>query len=87
MPTIIREDGFRVVIYPNDHIPAHVHVLKGGGEVRIDLGSIKGSIAPSLMSVSGKISDKDVAKALRLVDKNQSELLDEWSRIHDGRSD
>jgi Domain of unknown function (DUF4160) len=45
MPTIIREDGFRVVIYPNDHIPAHVHVLKGGGEVRIDLGSIEGSIS------------------------------------------
>lgn len=35
------------------------------------------------MSVSGKISNKDVAKALHLVDKHQIELLDVWSKIHD----
>jgi len=28
MPTIIRQEGFRIVIYPNDHFPAHVHVIK-----------------------------------------------------------
>jgi hypothetical protein len=34
MPTIIKQDGLRVVIYPNDHIPSHVHVIKkSGGEV------------------------------------------------------
>jgi Domain of unknown function (DUF4160) len=82
MPTIIRVDGFRVVIYPNDHIPAHVHVVKGSGEVRIDLGSIEAEILPSIMSISGKISDKDVVKALRLVAEHQSELLDEWGKIH-----
>ena len=27
MPTILRFDGLRVVIYPNDHRPAHVHVI------------------------------------------------------------
>jgi Domain of unknown function (DUF4160) len=40
MPTIIKQDGFRVVMYPNDHIPSHVHVYKGGGEVRINLGVV-----------------------------------------------
>src|SRR3546814_10225859 len=25
MPTVLRIDGLRVVIYPNDHRPAHVH--------------------------------------------------------------
>ncbi len=38
MPTVHREQGFRVVIYPNDHLPSHVHVQKGGGEARINLG-------------------------------------------------
>ena len=84
MPTIIRQDGFRIVIYPNDHVPAHVHVLKGDGEVRIDLGSIEPLLSPSLMSVTGKISDKDVAKALSLVREHQIELLEKWSEIHDG---
>ncbi len=26
MPTVFRFDGLRVVVYPNDHRPAHVHV-------------------------------------------------------------
>ncbi len=81
MPTIIRQNGFRVVVYPNDHIPSHVHVLKGSGEVRIDLGSEK--IPPSLMSVIGDISNKDIFKALDLVTKHQIELLSKWSEIHD----
>jgi Domain of unknown function (DUF4160) len=33
-----RQDGFRFIIYPNDHLPAHVHVFKGGAEVSIFLG-------------------------------------------------
>jgi Domain of unknown function (DUF4160) len=88
MPTIIRQDGFRIVIYPNDYLPAHVHVVKGDGEVRISLGNAKdgqvSSIPPRLITVTGKISDKDVAKALSLVTEHQIELLDKWSEIHDG---
>lgn len=32
MPTVLRIDKLRVVIYPNDHGPAHVHVLGPQGE-------------------------------------------------------
>ena len=32
MPTVSRLDGLRVVIYPNDHRPAHVHVKGPDGE-------------------------------------------------------
>src|SRR5437762_12280376 len=32
VPTVLRFDGLRVVIYPNDHRPAHVHVIGAGGE-------------------------------------------------------
>jgi hypothetical protein len=69
MPTVLRQDGFRVVIYPNDHLPSHVHVLKESGEVRIDLGSEE--IAPRLMSIFGDIRDKDVVRALYLVKEHQ----------------
>jgi Domain of unknown function (DUF4160) len=84
MPTIIRQDGFRIVIYPNDHLPAHVHILKGDGEVRISLRSQEPTISPSLMTVMGKISDKDITKGLSLVKEHQIELLAKWSEIHDG---
>lgn len=32
MPTVLRAAGLRVVIYANDHSPAHVHVLGEGCE-------------------------------------------------------
>lgn len=37
VPTVLRVDGFRVVIYlpPREHDPPHVHVWKGDGEVVI----------------------------------------------------
>lgn len=36
MVTIYRKDGLRVVIFLDDHAPAHVHVF-GDGEVKINL--------------------------------------------------
>ncbi len=30
MPTVMRFHGLRILIYPNDHRPAHVHVRGGG---------------------------------------------------------
>jgi hypothetical protein len=80
MPTVLREKGFRVVIYPNDHLPSHVHVLKADGEVQIELGDKETS--PKLLSVSGKINDKDIAKAFYLVKAHQFELLAKWRKIH-----
>ena len=32
MPTVLRFGGLRVVVYPNDHRPPHVHVISGGCE-------------------------------------------------------
>jgi len=32
MPKVDAIDGLRVVVYPNDHRPAHVHVIGNGCE-------------------------------------------------------
>ena len=37
MPTVLIIGGWRVVIYPNDHRPAHVHVIGGGCEAVFNL--------------------------------------------------
>ena len=36
MVTVMRAEGLRVVIFTNDHEPAHVHVF-GDGEAKINL--------------------------------------------------
>ena len=37
MPTVLRLDALRVAIYPNDHRPAHVHVIGAGYEAVFNL--------------------------------------------------
>ena len=77
MPTIIKQDGFRIVIWPNDHLPPHVHVFKSDAEVKIEL------VEPKVFNVEGKISNKDLVKALNLVIGHQVELLEKWKEIHE----
>jgi hypothetical protein len=79
MPTLVRKDGFRVVIYPHDHLPPHVHVLKQSAEIRIEINQLG---SPNLLSISGDISDKDVQRSLNLVNEYQTILLNKWREIH-----
>jgi Domain of unknown function (DUF4160) len=41
MPTILRIDGLRIAIYPNDHPPAHVHVIGADFEIVINLSAME----------------------------------------------
>jgi hypothetical protein len=44
MPTILRFNGLRVVVYPNDHRPAHVHVIGAGCEAVFNLNCPDGRL-------------------------------------------
>ncbi len=46
MPTVLRIGGPRVVIWPNAHRPAHVHVKGAGGEAVFYLNCPDGPPAP-----------------------------------------
>ncbi|MEP9388729.1 DUF4160 domain-containing protein [Mesorhizobium sp. KR9-304] len=50
MVTVLCIDGFRIVIFLDDHEPAHVHVF-GDGEAKINLVSAGGR--PSWSGQSG----------------------------------
>ena len=80
MPTVLRESGFRVVIYTRDeHPPAHVHVWKAGGEAVFQLGGE--AELPSLREVNG-MPKRDARRALDLVTAHQESLLARWEEIH-----
>lgn len=79
MPTVLRIDGLRVVIWPNDHRPAHVHVKGADGEAVFNLKCPAGP--PVLRESYG----------FRLADLNRMEdalaaaitaLCAEWRTIH-----
>lgn len=83
MPTVLEENGFRVMIYPNDHRPAHVHVYKGGLVV-INLNNRRTS--PSVREVYG-MSRQDVRDAVLLVTGYKRFLAVRWRRIHEQAAD
>jgi hypothetical protein len=79
MATVLRESGFNCRIYSDDHEPAHVHVVKAGVEVVIDLGDDDND--PSIRETKG-MRVVDVNKAFRIVIQHQGYLLEKWSEIH-----
>jgi hypothetical protein len=79
MPTIIRQGGFRVVIYTDDHAPPHVHVFYGNEELLVSLGS---GTVPVGVRTNRDMKPQRILKALRLVADNQALLLERWREIH-----
>jgi hypothetical protein len=80
MPTVLQIDGFKVRILTNDHEPAHLHVVRAGGEAKIRLG-LKGE-APALLQISKGMTDREAAKAYGIVTRHNEELIQKWSEIH-----
>jgi hypothetical protein len=72
-------DGLRVVIYPNDHRPAHVHVMGKGCEAMFNLNCPQGP--PELRENYG-FSQSEVSR-IQIALRNRLALLcAEWKKIH-----
>lgn len=79
MPVVFRIDGLRVVIWPNDHRPAHVHVKGAGGEAVFNLNCLEGP--PELRESFGfglsEVNRIEAALAERIL-----LLCEAWRNIH-----
>lgn len=78
MVTIHREQGLQVIIFTDDHEPAHVHVF-GDGQAKINLVGPDG--APTLVSADG-MKQGDVRRAMKIVRNQQKQFLARWREIH-----
>jgi hypothetical protein len=67
-----------VVIFVDDHAPAHVHVF-GDGHAKINLLGDDGT--PALIWTDG-MTRGEVRRAMRIVVEQQTELRLQWERIH-----
>jgi len=78
MVTIYRGHGLQVVIFVDDHEPAHVHIT-GAGAAKINLLGPGGE--PELIYSVG-IKRGDMRPLMAEVAKQASHFLEEWELIH-----
>lgn len=79
MPTIKRIGSLRVVIYPNDHRPAHIHVIGNGCEAVFNLNNNDG---PVELRENFGFSVPELSNIRIALNEDQVYLRDEWRRIH-----
>jgi hypothetical protein len=78
MVTIHRAYGLHIVIFTDDHEPAHVHVF-GDGHAKINLAGSDGG--PELVWAEG-MKRNDVRRAMAVVTEHQTVFLARWREIH-----
>jgi len=77
--TILRVGKLRVMIYSNDHPPAHVHIVGPNGSARVRLG--EADRLPLVLENEG-LSRRQLTLALRAVLEHRHQLNEAWKRIH-----
>jgi hypothetical protein len=80
MPTVFTFDGFRVVIYPNDHRPAHVHVVAADCEAVFELNCPNGPVELREAYGCSRSTLGDVARALTT---RLALACKRWREIHE----
>jgi hypothetical protein len=81
MPAVLRFDGLRVVIYPADHRPAHVHVIAAHGEAVFNLNCPDG---PPELRESYGLRQPDVSDIRDALARSIAALCRHWRIIHGG---
>ena len=79
MPTILFINGFQFIIWPDDHEPPHVHVFKGDGQAKVQIGNSEQ--APTLVAIYG-LTKREAKFIWGVVAEHQEKLLDAWEKIH-----
>ena len=79
MPTVVRFDGLRIVIYPNDHRPAHVHAVGRGYEAVFDLNC---PVGPVELRENYGFPRREIRHILSVLMDHFDELCRAWEQIH-----
>lgn len=79
MSTLLRIDGLRVVIYPNDHRPPHVHVQGGGCEAVFVLHCPDG---PPTVRGSHGFGTRDLNRIALALAAALDTLCEGWEKQH-----
>jgi hypothetical protein len=80
MPTIGRIDQLRIVVWPNDHRPAHVHVIGPDSEAVFNLNCPEG---PAELRESFGFRLSELRRIEAALSNRLGALCVSWKEIHD----
>jgi len=83
VPTILRFRNFRIVIWPNDHLPIQVHVFGPGTEATFILYCRTGSVT---VRDNLGIARKDLSALRIFIRDNLRVLCAAWEEFHGNRN-
>ena len=81
MAEIFRLNGFKVVIFSDDHDPPHVHIRKGDFEVKIDISGDRAALVAGEENSQRAADQKLRKQALKIANDNLTMLMNEWREI------
>ena len=79
MPTLVNLDGYRIMIFTNDHEPPHVHVFKAECRAIVLLNCPTG---PPTLRESEGFNKRELNKIYRIVSSKIKLLCLKWEEIH-----
>ncbi len=79
MPKVLTIDGLRVVIYPNDHRPSHVHIIGRGCQAVFQLHCPEG---PPSLRENYRLKATELTEISQRLAGALMQLCDQWRKIH-----
>ena len=79
MPTVLTIFGLRVVIYTNDHRPAHIHVMGNGCEAVFYLRCPEG---PPMLRENYGFPGRELARIGMMLATALVALCNDWRKLH-----
>ena len=70
MPTLLLEEGFKFFFYANEHLPMHIHVVRGGGYAKIDLTTFN--------VVENYFKKSELKRILEITRAHRVEFMEGW---------
>ena len=78
MATIAIVAGVRIVLWPNDHVPPHIHAVLGDDEARISIETGE--------CLSGDLPRSKMRSVLAWLDRHRDAVAFAWSELRAGRT-
>ena len=76
MPTVVSKNGFRLMIYTNDHEPMHVHAVYQGRKAVIEF-------EPEVRLRDNRgLNRIELRTAMKLTRDHQQLLIEKWREIY-----